>query len=123
MQTEPRHIFVQEPLENQPATMQDIKGLTDITDGLDKSIARMQRTIPSPAEIEEAVAAGIERGMKKVLNDKEFMAGFWESGYVNLAKHAESNAQKWIGKRVMHAITVAVLIGALVWGVKTGRIS
>ncbi len=103
--------------------MADIQALTEITDGLDRSISEMQRRIPTPDEIQAAVAAGIQQGVRAVITDKEFMATFWEGGYDNLAKHAQTNAQTWIGKRFIQAMSGAVIIGVLIWSVKSGRIS
>ena len=117
-----RGIPLPEAPEDQPATMADIHALTQITDGLDKAIADVQRRIPTPEEIQAAVAAGIRQGMRESISDKDFLKDFWEAGYENLAKHAQTNAQTWIGKRVMHTLSAAFLVAALVWGVKSGRI-
>lgn len=103
--------------------MADIEALTRITDGLDRSIGDIQRQIPTPEEVRKAVAIGVQDGVRAIIADKEFMSTFWEGGYDNLAKHAQNNAQTWIGKRVIQMLSVAFLAGAIIWSVKSGRIS
>jgi hypothetical protein len=73
-------------------------------------------------EIEESVAAGVRRGLREALADQELMSHVWGIGYQKLSEHAADNASKWIGRRILVAISTVAFAVSLTYLVKTGSI-
>jgi len=72
----------------------------------------------SKDDIEEA----FETALRKALSDEDLTKKFWARGYAELASHAEGNASKWLGRRLMTTLVIAITTAGLVWLVKTGYI-
>jgi len=63
-----------------------------------------------------------ETALTRVLSNEELTKKFWARGYAELITHAEGNASKWIGRRILTAMIIAITTAGLVWLVKTGSI-
>lgn len=72
----------------------------------------------SKDELEDA----FETALRRVMSDEDLTTKFWARGYKELASHAEGNASKWLGRRLLTTLVIAVTTAGLVWLVKTGYI-
>ena len=72
--------------------------------------------------VAEGVAAGVVKGFKELIEDKDFCAAFWESGFKELSVHTQNGASQWVGKRIMTWLTTAGLVLCLGWLVKSGSL-
>lgn len=73
-------------------------------------------------DLQEAVAAGVVKGLKELTQDPAFVASFWRHGFEELSKHSSNGASQWIGKRLLTILITAVTTAGIVWLVKTGAI-
>jgi hypothetical protein len=67
-------------------------------------------------------ADAFEHAIRRVLADDEVVRKFWQRGYLELTTHAESNASRWLGRRILTAAVIAITTAGLVWLVKTGAL-
>lgn len=72
--------------------------------------------------LEQAMTRAVTAGVRQALTDKELTQEFWRDGFDELAKHGASGASQWVGKRILTAMVVAVLIWGVTWLVQTGRL-
>jgi hypothetical protein len=73
-------------------------------------------------DLAEAVALGMQRGARALLDDKDLVAEFWKAGYSHLTVHAGNGASQWVGKRILTAIIGALFVWAMAWLVKEGAL-
>lgn len=116
-----RSIDVQE-LSREPASMADIHALTQITEGLEGGLSKLQRMAMTPEAVEKAVQRGIVAGISELMKDEPTIKAFWKSGYDELSVQAQNNATQWVGKRILTAVSAAAFIALIVWSVKNGHI-
>lgn len=111
-----------EELSRKPASMAEIHGLTQITEGLEQEMSKMQRTLMTPEDVEHAVQRGIVAGISELMRDEATIKAFWKSGYDELSVQAQNNAKQWVGGRIIAGVSAAIFIALLVWSVKNGHI-
>lgn len=70
----------------------------------------------------EAVADGVQRGIKALAADPEFGEAFWRKGFERMAEHATRAGSQWIGSRILTALVLAVMSACVAWLVKSGKI-
>lgn len=73
-------------------------------------------------QLQDAIAKGIQDGLRAALKDKELVTHFWRDGFEELSARSADGASQWIGKRLMTWLAVAVLAAALAWLVRSGAI-
>lgn len=83
---------------------------------------RMAQLLDNNSMLPDMIAGGVERAIRRVLNDPETARQFWASGYEELSKHASNNASQWVGRRLLTALIIAMTTAGLVWLVKTGAL-
>jgi hypothetical protein len=71
-----------------------------------------------PDQLEHSV----ERALRRVLSDPKLREEFWAQGYVELEKHAGTNAAQWLGRRLWNIFVTSVVAAVLAWIVVTGRL-
>ena len=64
----------------------------------------------------------MESAIRRILDDDAAITGFWRRGYRELAAHAEDGASRWIGRRILTAVVIAITTAGLVWLVQTGAL-
>ena len=70
----------------------------------------------------EESADAFETAIRRVLSDDVVVRKFWHRGYEELVGHAEGNATRWVGRRILTAAVIAVTTWGLVWLVKSGAL-
>lgn len=119
MTTKPR-LF--EPDFDKPATLSDLQTLLQTLEGFDKTVSELQQSQMTPEQIKASVAEGMVQGLTTLIRDEKVMRAFWQNGYAELSKQATGDANQWVGKRVLTALSAGILVAFLVWSVKTGHI-
>jgi hypothetical protein len=69
----------------------------------------------------DLMAAAVERGMRRVIDDPDVQARFWEHGYRELEKHAGTNAAQWLGRRLWNIVITAAFAAAIAWVALVGK--
>ena len=70
----------------------------------------------------EAIASGVEQGLRRLLKDDKLIDEYWQRGWKHLSTHATNAGSQWFGKRILTSIVIAVVTSGLVWLVKSGAI-
>lgn len=83
-----------------------------------ESVAKMHRE--QVLNIEHAIAAGFETGMRKILADEQLVEVFWRKGFDRITHHGSLEASRWVGKRFLTAIVLALFGVSVAWLVKLG---
>jgi len=68
------------------------------------------------------IGTEVEASIRRALADEKLRAEFWEAGYIELEKHAGTNAAQWLGRRLINILITAALAASIAWVVMTGRI-
>lgn len=77
---------------------------------------------PEHADLRKAVAEGVLDALHAVSRDEETVKAFWAAGFRHLSTHAADGTSKWIGKRILTALAVALLGVILGFLIKTGAL-
>jgi len=85
-------------------------------DSLGERLAMLERGLPA------MMGEAVEHAFRSVMKDPEVRQTFWRAGYEELAGHAETGASKWVGKRIVTTLIMAMVTAGLVWLVKSGAI-
>lgn len=72
--------------------------------------------------VREDVRQGVLEGIKAAVADPELMEKFWHNGYDRLVHHGSSNANQWVGKRILTWLITSITIAGLIWLVRSGAI-
>jgi hypothetical protein len=82
---------------------------------------RVAQLLDANTLLPDIIAASVERAMRRVMSDQTLREDFWRSGYVELEKHAGTNAANWLGRRIVNIVVTAAVAGLLAWAVMTGK--
>lgn len=66
------------------------------------------------------IAAGVADGMRELLADDDVVKKFWRRGYAELTEHGQDEASRWIGRRILTSLVIALVTAGLVWLVRSG---
>jgi len=72
----------------------------------------------APPELEDEVAGAV----RAILQDKELIREFWETGFTELSRHTRNEASMWIGKRIMTWLVGVLTLAGIGWLIRSGAI-
>ena len=85
-------------------------------DAFGERLTMLERGLPA------MMGAAVETAIRAVMRDPDVRKEFWRTGYEELAAHAETGASKWVGKRIVTTLIMALVTAGIVWLVKSGAI-
>lgn len=125
MSSEPPGSFVDSRVGFSHTSVEDTGPITgaQFEAGIDKLVSRVAAICEMQSRAtQDAIRAGTRQALDDLLDDEERVQRFWRTGFDELTKHGSNEASQWIGKRILTALVVAVLVGCVTWLVQTGRL-
>jgi len=72
----------------------------------------------APPALGEEVAGAV----RAILQDKELIREFWETGFTELSRHTRNEASMWIGKRIMTWLVGVLTLAGIGWLIRSGAL-
>jgi len=70
------------------------------------------------SELGDEVAGAV----RAILQDKDLIREFWETGFTELSRHTRNEASMWIGKRIMTWLVGVITLAGIGWLIRSGAI-
>lgn len=72
-------------------------------------------------DLEDRIASGVAKALAITISDEQLIKAYWHQGWKEFVTHTQTGTSQWIGKRLLAALVMSMVVYGLVWLGRNGK--